>query len=155
MSPESVERAAARAADIGRLVLRLGAFAMLLTYHVRPKLAHFDAEMSGFPDPLGIGHPASFIMALLSEGGCSVLVALGIAARLTALPVVFTMSMVLMLSARGFEGADVQSALLYALPYVSIALLGPGPYSVDARLGRFYDALFRRLPLSTRSEARQ
>ena len=151
MSPASVQKAAARAADIGRLVLRLGAFAMILTYHVRPKLLHFDSEMSGFPDPLGIGHPASFIMALLSEGGCSVLVALGIAARLSALPIIFTMAMVVMLGARGFEGADVQLALLYALPYVSIALLGPGPYSVDARLGRLYKAPLRRLPLGPRS----
>jgi len=151
MSPASVQKAAARAADIGRLVLRLGAFAMILIYHVRPKLLHFDSEMSGFPDPLGIGHPASFIMALLSEGGCSVLVALGIAARLSALPIIFTMAMVVMLGARGFEGADVQLALLYALPYVSIALLGPGPYSVDARLGRLYKAPLRRLPLGPRS----
>jgi putative oxidoreductase len=132
-------------------VFWLGAFAMILTYHVRPKLLHFDSEMGGFPDPLGIGHPASFSMALLSEGGCSVLVALGIAARLSALPIVFTMAMVVMLGARGFEGADVQLALLYALPYVSIALLGPGPYSVDARLARLYEALLRRLPLSPRS----
>jgi putative oxidoreductase len=152
MSPVFAQKAATRAADVGLLVLRLGAFALILKYHTLPKLQHFDSDMSTFPDPLGMGHAASFVMAVLSEGGCSALVALGVATRLNALPVIFTMTMVLVLAARGFEGADVQLALLYALPYVAIALLGPGRYSVDARLGRLYEALLRRLPLGQRSQ---
>jgi len=149
VSPAFAEKLATRAAQVGLLVLRLGAFGMILSYHVRPKLLHFDAEMSSFPDPLGVGHAASFLLALVSEGGCAALVAIGVAARAASLPVVFTMAMVLVLGARGFEGADVQLALLYALPYVTIALLGPGPYSVDARLAGRYEALLGRLPFGT------
>jgi putative oxidoreductase len=128
-----------RATDAGLLLLRIGAFAMIAAFHVRPKLAHFDDELQKFPDPLGIGHAASFVLALLSEGGCALLVAAGIGTRAAALPIVFTMAMVLVLGARGFEGADVQSALLYALPYAALALLGPGAWSIDALLSSRYE----------------
>jgi putative oxidoreductase len=110
---------------------------------VRPKLLHFDAEMAEFPDPLGVGHKASFLLALLSEGGCAAAACLGILTRLVSIPVVFTMTMVLVLGAQGFAGADVQLALLYALPYVALVLLGPGAYSLDARLSSRYDAVVR------------
>jgi putative oxidoreductase len=134
-----------KAANTGLLVLRLGALAMILSYHVRPKVLHFDAEMSDFPDPLGVGHAASFMLALLSEGTCAALVGVGVLTRLASIPVVFTMAMVLVLGARGFAGADVQLALLYALPYVALAFLGPGSYSVDARLASRYDSILARL----------
>jgi putative oxidoreductase len=134
-----------KAADVGLLVLRVAAFSLILAYHVRPKLQHFDAEMADFPDPLGVGHQASFLLALISEGGCSALACLGLLTRLMSLPVVFTMGMVLMLGARGFAGADVQLALLYALPYLTLALLGPGAYSLDARLSSRYEAMLGRL----------
>ena len=140
----SLESTRARATDAGLLLLRIGAFAMILAFHVRPKLLHFDAEMREFPDPLGVGHAASFALALLSEGACAALVAVGILTRVASLPILFTMAMVLVLGARGFAGADVQSALLYALPYGALALLGPGAYSLDARLAGRYEALFAR-----------
>jgi putative oxidoreductase len=134
-----------RAADAGLLLLRLGAFALIVAFHVRPKLAHFDEEMRQFPDPLGIGHAASFVLALLSEGGCALLIAAGVGTRAATLPIVFTMATVLVLRARGFEGADVQSALLYALPYAALALLGPGAWSIDARLSSRYEDIGRRI----------
>jgi putative oxidoreductase len=131
--------------DAGLLVLRVGAAAMIWTFHMRPKLAHFDHELTSFPDPMGVGHTASFALALLSEGVCSLLVASGLLARLASLPIVFTMAIVLLLAARGFEGSDVQSALLYALPYVVIALTGPGRWSLDHHLLTRYAQLWRRV----------
>jgi putative oxidoreductase len=125
-----------RGADLGLLALRVGTALLVWRFHVLRKLADLGSELQSFPDPLGIGHAPSLVMALAAEGGCSLLVAIGFATRLMSLPVVFTMLMVLFLAARGFEGADLQSALLYALPYVAIALAGPGYYSLDHRLAR-------------------
>jgi putative oxidoreductase len=142
---ERLELARRRAGDFGLLVLRLGAFLMIATYHVRPKLAHFAVEAANFPDPFGLGHSASFLLALVSEGGCAVLVAVGIATRAASLPILFTMATVLLLATRGFAGADVQAALLYALPYAALALLGPGTYSVDAKLAHVYLSMWERL----------
>ncbi|MDF2696304.1 MAG: DoxX family protein [Labilithrix sp.] len=134
-----------RALDLGLLLLRVGAAALIWNFHMARKLVSFSEELHSFPDPLGIGHAPSFAMALGSEGLCSILVAFGIATRLLSLPIIFTMLMVLVLGARGFEGADVQSALLYALPYTALVLTGAGRWSVDWVLRARWDCLIDRL----------
>ncbi|WP_053231745.1 DoxX family protein [Sandaracinus amylolyticus] len=134
-----------RAVDLALLLQRVASGALLWAFHVRPKLERFDEELATFPDPFGIGHPASFALALLSEGLCSVAVAIGIATRLSALAIVLTMGTVLMLAARGLEGADVQSALLYALLYLLPIVAGPGHLSLDHRLRHRYGAIRRRV----------
>ena len=128
----SLARAAAR--DVGLLWLRVGMLALIWQFHMSPKLEHFAQELREFPDPLGIGHGPSFVLALSAEGLGSILVAIGFVTRLAALPIVFTMLVVLLLAARGFEAADVQAACLYALPYSVLVLTGPGRWSIDHRL---------------------
>lgn len=141
---ERIEAIRSRALDIGLLLLRIGAATLIWTFHMMRKLVDIPHELREFPDPLGLGHAASFVLALGSEGLCSLLVAMGIATRLSSLPIVFTMLMVLVMGARGFEGADVQSALLYALPYLALVLLGPGRFSLDHRLRNHWDRLVVR-----------
>jgi putative oxidoreductase len=141
---QSIERIRLRALDHGLLLLRVGAAGLIWSFHMMRKLGNFPQELREFPDPLGVGHAASFVMALASEGGCSILVAIGLATRLLSLPVVFTMLMVLVLGARGVEGADVQSALLYALPYTVLVLAGGGRWSIDHLLRDRYERLFAR-----------
>lgn len=142
--PRDLAALRARSLDVGLLILRLGSLAMIAAYHVRPKLLHFREELATFPDPLGLGHAPSFILALLSEGICSVMVAAGLLTRLSCLPILFTMGMVLVLGARGFAGADTQAALLYALPYLTLVFTGPGSHSLDSRLQGFYERHFHR-----------
>lgn len=120
-----------RLLDYGLLFLRIGAAVFIWTFHMSRKLGNIPKELHEFPDPLGIGHAPSFVMAVGAEGLCSILVAIGIATRIVSIPIVLTMMMVLVLGARGFEGADVQSALLYALPYLTLILTGPGRWSFD------------------------
>lgn len=121
---------------LGRFVLRFSGAAALWTFHVQHKLADFAQEWQTFPDPIGIGHAPSLLLALGAEAGCSLLVALGLATRLACLPIVATMLMVLFMRARGFAEADAEAALLYATWYGAIALLGPGPWTL-ARWLRF------------------
>jgi putative oxidoreductase len=139
--PRSLDALRARALDLGLLSLRVGAAGLIWTFHMSKKLADFTHELHEFPDPLGVGHAASFTMALGAEGLCSILVALGLATRLSSLPIIFTMMMVLVLGARGFQGADVQSALLYALPYTVLVFTGAGRLSLDHRLRDRWDRL--------------
>jgi len=87
----------------------------------------------------------TFALALLSEGLCSLVVASGFLARFASRPIVFAMVLVLVLAARGCEGSDVQSALLYALPYAVVVLTGPGRWSIDHHLLPRYEAQWRRL----------
>ncbi|UJR83044.1 DoxX family protein [Sandaracinus amylolyticus] len=134
-----------RAIDVALLLHRVGSAALLWAFHMRPKLERFEEELSTFPDPFGIGHPASFVLALLSEGLCSVAVAIGLVTRVSAAAIVLTMGTVLMLAARGLEGADVQAALLYALLYLLPIVAGPGHLSLDHRLRHRYGAIRRRV----------
>ena len=64
------------------------------------------------------------------------------------------MTMVLVLGARGFEGADVQSALLYALPYAVLTLTGPGRWSVDHLLRARWATVVDRLGFAARRGSR-
>lgn len=131
--------------DHGLLLLRVGLAVLVWTFHMGRKLADVPTELREFPDPLGIGHATSFLLALGSEGLCSILVALGLATRFASLSVAFTMAMVLVLAARGFEGADVQSALLYALPYTALVLTGAGRWLLDYVFGARYARAWARL----------
>jgi putative oxidoreductase len=133
-----------RSRDLGLALLRVGLAALVWKFHMARKLGNISEELREFPDPLGVGHAPSFVMAVGAEGLCSLLVAVGFATRLLSLPIVFTMLMVLVLGARGFEGADVQSALLYGLPYIVLALTGPGRWSIDWMLRERYARIFTR-----------
>jgi putative oxidoreductase len=134
-----------RLRDYGLLFLRVGAGVLIWFFHVIPKLQHFQDELHNFPDPLGVGHATSFGLSLLGEGVCATLVMFGALTRLSCLPIIFTMLMVLWLAIQGFEGADVQAALLYALPYVTLAFTGPGRISFDTRLSAFYERTLAKL----------
>ena len=112
------------------------------------KLADIPGELRAFPDPLGIGHAPSFVMALGAEAVCSLFVAVGLTTRLASLPIVLTMLMVLVLGSLGYEGADVQSALLYGLPYIVLVCTGPGRWSLDHLLRARYQRILDRVTLS-------
>ena len=58
------------------------------------------------------------------------------------------MLMVLVLASLGDEGADVQSALLYGLPYTVLVCTGPGRWSLDYLLRARYQRMLDRATLS-------
>ena len=145
-APRRQARRASR--DVGLLFLRLGPAALLWSFHVLRKLADIPGELRAFPDPLGIGHAPSFVMALGAEAVCSLFVAVGLTTRLASLPIVLTMLMVLVLGSLGYEGADVQSALLYALPYTVLVCTGPGRWLLDHLLRARYQRILDRVTLT-------
>jgi len=114
-----------------RLLLRTGATALLWTFHAGHKIVDFASESSAFPDPLGVGHATSLLLALSVESFCGLLVALGLLTRLACIPVVATMLVVLKLALSGAGHADVQAACLYGIIYGSLIALGPGRFSLD------------------------
>src|SRR4051794_12234534 len=73
-----------RSADAGLLVLRLWLGLSLLLLHGLSKLTGFSQMAGKFPDPLGIGSPASLSLAVFAEVVCSCLVALGLFTRFAA-----------------------------------------------------------------------
>lgn len=118
--------------SIGLLLLRLGAGGTMAVHGIQ-KLAKFGELKGGFPDPLGIGHLPSLVSAIGTELGCSVLVIVGLATRLAAIPVVFTMAVAAFLVHGDDPWAKKELAVLYGLVFLALVFTGAGRYSVDGR----------------------
>lgn len=127
--------------DVALLVLRVVYGGMMLFGHGLGKLRGFSEMSEGFPDPLGIGSTASLAGAVFGEFVCAALLVAGLATRLAAIPLVFTMGVAAFVIHAGDPlfmggGAAKEPALLFLGAYVALALLGPGRFSIDARLAR-------------------
>lgn len=113
------------------LLLRITVAAFMLT-HGLPKLTKLLAggEIK-FADPLGFGPELSLFLAVFAEFVCSILVGIGLATRLAAIPLMVTMAVAAFIS----HGADPfgrkELALIYLLIYIFLFLAGSGKYSVD------------------------
>lgn len=113
----------------GLLVLRVGISSLML-FHGIPKLIRlFEGDMS-FPDPLGIGAGFSFILVVIAEAICPILIILGLKARLAAIPPIIAMAVAAFLVhwKDGVEGMEL--ALMYLIGFVAIALMGAGKYTI-------------------------
>jgi putative oxidoreductase len=126
--------------DIGLLVLRVGAGAMMLFGHGWGKFSALMAGKAGsFPDPIGLGSEVSMVLAVFAEFVCAILLVLGLGTRLAAIPLLVTMLVA------GFvvHGADPwgekEMALLYAVSYLTLLLTGPGRISLDALVTRLWN----------------
>lgn len=127
--------------SVGLLWFRLVFGGFMLVGHGWGKLVQFGDLSSTFPDPLGIGSPASWAGAVTSEVLMAALVVIGLGTRLAALPLMFTMAVAgFVIHAGGpffLPGAGAKEpALLYLAAYAVLLFTGPGRYSVDYLIGR-------------------
>jgi putative oxidoreductase len=120
-------------ASFALLVLRLWiGFSMLLNHGVE-KLKTFSDTAPNFPDPLGIGHPASLALAVFAEFFASLLLIFGVVTRWSALVLAINMSVAFIGVHKGVlsgQGSG-ELAFLYLMGYVVLLLAGPGSFSVD------------------------
>lgn len=117
--------------DTGLLVLRVATGALLLFGHGMTKLLNFSERAGVFPDPLGVGSELSLSLAIFAEVFCALAVILGFMTRFAAFPVVFTMLVIMLIVHSGDPWGDKESALLFAIPFVTLLLTGPGKFSLD------------------------
>lgn len=121
-------------ADIGLLFLRLFLGINLFLRHGLEKILHFSQMSAHFPDPIHIGSHASLIYALISDGICSVLVALGLGTRIAALIVTVDIGVAFCLVHRyPFANAHGELLLLYIGGFLALIFTGAGGYSLDGR----------------------
>lgn len=84
---------------------------------------------------LGLGAPLSLGLATFAEFFCSILLILGLCTRLAVLPLLITIVVILNLHHWQFYGEhELVPAFLAA--FLAILLLGPGKYSLDARISK-------------------
>lgn len=113
------------------LVLRAVPAGLMLFGHGLGKLTGFAAKSATFSDPLGIGSLPSLALATFAEFFCSILVLAGVATRLAALPLVATMSVAAFIVHANDPFPKRELPLLYLTIFAVVAMVGPGPWSID------------------------
>jgi len=112
------------------LVLRL-TIAILMLTHGSPKLGKIIAGDFSFSDPIGLGSTISLILAAFAEFFCSILIAIGLATRLAAIPLIITMLVIIFISHGNDPIFDHVNVLLYLTGYIILLIIGSGKYSLD------------------------
>ena len=116
--------------DLGLLLLRLFFGGALAIAHGWPKLQQLLSGDYGFPDPLGLGSGLSLGLAVFGELICGVLVAVGLYARVAAVPAAFTMAIAAFVTHGADPFAKKELALCYLVAFTVVAVAGPGRYSL-------------------------
>jgi putative oxidoreductase len=117
--------------DLALLVARVGIGLMMLT-HGLPKMAQFfNDEPLAFADVFGMGVTLSLALAVFSEVFCSVFLILGLATRLAAIPLIFTMLVAVFHIHADDPFAKKEMGMLYLTVYIVLYLAGGGKYALD------------------------
>lgn len=118
--------------DIGLLVTRVGLGLMISLGHGRGKLEAFLKEGAGeFPDPLGVGHTLSMMLAIGAEFFCGLAIVVGLATRLALTQLIATMAVAALIIHANDDFGTKERALLYLVPFIMLILTGPGRFSLD------------------------
>ncbi len=113
------------------LILRLGMGALMLT-HGWPKLMRlFSGEEITFPDPLGLGSTFSLVLATLAEVLGSLMVMSGLATRLAAFSLIFTMGVAVFIVHANDPFSYKELGLVYLIGFIALFITGAGKYSLD------------------------
>lgn len=117
--------------NVGKLIIRLGTGAMMLTHGI-PKIGRLFGEGPvRFSDPFGLGPEISLALAIFAEVICASLIIIGFKTRLATIPLMITM-----LTAALYAHADdpfgtKEKPLLFFVLFIAIVVMGPGKYSID------------------------
>jgi putative oxidoreductase len=122
--------------NIGRLALRIMVFLPLFMKHGIEKLFTFGAMSQHYLDPVHIGPVPTLVIAMISDGICSVLIMLGLFTRWAALysfcnlfvawSVVHHFALVTRKDQAG------ETIFVYMAACVALFFLGAGKFSIDA-----------------------
>src|SRR5574341_1278618 len=135
--------------SIGLLFLRVGIGGYLITHGWGKVQMLISGGEDKFGDPIGIGSTLSLALVTTSEFLCALLIILGLATRLAAIPVVISMSVAAFVvhaadpwtmetAAKAFFGGvsktwfSKEPAILYLVPFLTLVFTGGGKLSLDA-----------------------
>jgi putative oxidoreductase len=126
--------------DAGLLLLRIGTGLILFLRHGWEKVSRMTLSNPHFADPIHLGHSTSWVIAMLADGICSLLIILGVGTRWLSLYCFFNIlvawSFVHHFTFLGkTPGADHGELIaLYLSAFLALMVAGPGSYSVDVLL---------------------
>ena len=123
-----------KALNVALLLLRCVFAILMVANHGFPKLQKILNGNFTFADPIGIGEPASLILAASAETLASIFLLLGLFTRLALIPLIVTMIVATFIQNAGEGLGQIELGLLYLTGFIALILTGPGNYSVDARM---------------------
>lgn len=121
--------------DLWLLFLRILVAAFMLT-HGLPKFYRLMAGNLEFADPIGLGEPATLVLAVFAEVVCSTFIFIGLGTRIATVPLIATMLVAAFVSNWNDPFGKKELPLLYLFIYVTLLILGSGKYSIDFVLSR-------------------
>lgn len=104
--------------------------------HGYPKFLKLVAGNMSFPDPLGIGEPASLILTVFGEFIAPIFILVGFKTRFAAIPPAIAMGVAVFIMHGADPFSKQEHAFLYFAAFIAIALLGAGKFSLDGILRR-------------------
>ncbi|GHA40398.1 membrane protein [Salinimicrobium marinum] len=117
--------------DVVLLIIRIGVATLMLTHGI-PKLQMlFSGGEIQFPGVMGLSSTISLALAVFAEVICSVLLLIGLATRLSSIPLIITMLMAVFVIHGNDPFANQELGLLYLFLYAPLLILGGGKFSVD------------------------
>ena len=126
-----------RASDLILLLLRLGFGGLMILQHGLPKLEKlFWGDPTQFADPLGIGAVLSLVIVVIIEVLFSLLLIIGLFTRLSTIPLIVVMLVVIFVVFSPGTLGDKELGLLYLFAFIAILIGGPGYYSLDRMFKR-------------------
>ena len=113
------------------LILRVVIGIFMLTHGWGKMETLFSGEPIQFADPIGLGASFSLAFTVFAEVLCSILLIIGLGTRLAAIPLLITMLVAAFIVHANDGFGKQEFALLYAVIYLTIAMIGAGKYSLD------------------------
>ncbi|MBR5855764.1 MAG: DoxX family protein [Bacteroidales bacterium] len=120
----------------GILLIARVLFGGLLFYHGFMKIMDLNALEFTFPDPFGIGSPASLWLVIFAEVFCALACIFGFLFRLALIPIIFSMGVALFVIHSGDPFSVKELALVYFIVFVILYITGPGEYAIDRWFSR-------------------
>lgn len=120
--------------DVSLFLFRVAVSVSMINTHGMKKILDFEGTIQHIPDPFGIGGEASAIMAIVANIIAPVFIIFGLGTRLMILPIL-SVTLIGFFVVHGNDPWPVRDIpLMYSLAYLVLFFMGPGNYSLDAKL---------------------
>lgn len=117
--------------SVALLIIRFAFGAMMLTHGI-PKLVNFADYAPHFMSFMGLSASISLGLTIFAELFCSLFLILGIATRLSLIPLIITMLVAIFIAHGSDPFAKKEMAFHFLSVYAALFIAGPGKYSVDS-----------------------